>query len=242
METTQAQPTTAASSHPRPFVISFSGIDGAGKTTQIERLATALREAGLRVSLVRFWDDVAALRQFREAAGHTLFRGEKGVGVPGRPVRRRDKNIQSFYMLPIRICLSLLDALSLRYTSAKLTRQNDADILIFDRYLYDQLANLNVRTPLIRIYVGLLLRLVPRPDLAFLLDADPIVACERKPEYPFEFIRRNRDSYLETSNIAGMRVVSHGTPAEVENRIRGELTMTMERIQDRPASQALTST
>ncbi len=233
---------TTVSSSPRPFLITFSGIDGAGKSTQIERLATTLRQAGFRVSLVSFWDDVAALRQFREAAGHTLFRGEKGVGAPGKPVRRRDKNVQSFYMLPIRLCLCLLDALRLRHTSRKLARNKDADILIFDRYLYDQLANLNVRNPVVRIYVRALLRLVSRPDLAFLLDADPILACARKPEYPLAFVRHNRDAYFETSKIAGMHVVSPGTPADVENRIKDEVDMSMRRIHDWPVAEALTST
>ncbi len=222
-------------------MISFSGIDGAGKTTQIERLTTALSNAGFRISLIRFWEDVAALRQFREVTGHTLFRGEIGVGAPGTPVQRRDKNVQTWYMLPARLGLCLLDALSLRRTVAKLTRSKEVDILIFDRYLYDQLANLNVRNRLIRSYVRLLLRLVPRPDLAFLLDADPILACARKPEYPLAFVHRNREAYLETSTIAGMHVVSHGTPAEVENRIRGELALTIQGIQDRSVPQALTS-
>lgn len=230
------------SSCQRPLVISFSGIDGAGKTTQIELLTSALRELGLRVVLIRFWDDVAVLRRLREKTGHTLFRGEKGVGAPGKPVRRRDKNVQSWYVLPIRLCLYFLDMASLSLKSAELKRKNDADVLIFDRYLYDQVANLNVESRLLRAYIRLLLRLLPQPNIAILLDADPVLACTRKPEYPLEFVRRNRDAYIELSKLARMRIVPHGTPGEVSETIKHELTTLLQQIEEQPVSQTLTST
>jgi len=98
----------------RPILVSFSGIDGAGKSTQIDALTARVNEIGLRVLLVTFWDDVARLTRLREASGHTLFRGEKGVGTPTKPVNRRDKNVQSWYMTPVRFFLYFADALSLR--------------------------------------------------------------------------------------------------------------------------------
>ena len=58
-------------------MVSFSGIDGAGKSTQIETLRSRVQEAGLRVMLITFWDDVARLTRLREVTGHTLFRGTK---------------------------------------------------------------------------------------------------------------------------------------------------------------------
>ncbi|MHB1858334.1 MAG: thymidylate kinase, partial [Acidobacteriaceae bacterium] len=78
--------------------VSFSGIDGAGKSTQIENLYTRLKDAGLSVLLITFWEDVARLKRIREGAGHTLFRGDKGVGTPAAPINRRDKNVQSWPM------------------------------------------------------------------------------------------------------------------------------------------------
>jgi precorrin-6A synthase len=45
----------------RPVVVSFSGIDGAGKSTQIEALAARAREAGLRVRVVPGISAVSAL-------------------------------------------------------------------------------------------------------------------------------------------------------------------------------------
>ena len=61
----------------RPILVSFSGIDGSGKSTQIEALCARLNEIGAGVSLFTFWNDVARLTQIREAAGHTLFKGER---------------------------------------------------------------------------------------------------------------------------------------------------------------------
>jgi len=48
----------------------------------------------------------------------------------------------------------------------------------------------------------MLLKLVPRPDVAFLLDADPPQARARKPEYPVEFVQSNRESYLALAALA----------------------------------------
>ena len=45
--------------------VSFSGMDGAGKSTQIASLRAHMEEAGLRVRIITFWDDVARLIRLR---------------------------------------------------------------------------------------------------------------------------------------------------------------------------------
>jgi thymidylate kinase len=182
MDRSYAQLHSRGSKSLGPLLVSFSGIDGAGKTTQIEKLNDWLRDAGLRVRLIRFWNDVATLRRLREALALALFKGEQGVGAPDRPVRRKDKNVQSWYMLPVRIVLCSLDSVALALLLARLRKRTDTDVIILDRYLYDQLANLDANSRLLRAYFRLLLGLVPRPDVAFLLDVEPVLAQVRKPQ------------------------------------------------------------
>jgi thymidylate kinase len=225
----------------RPFLVSFSGIDGAGKTTQIEKLAAWLRNAGMCVTLVTYWDDVAALRRLREGLGHALFKGDEGVGTPAKPVRRRDKNVQSWYLLPARVSLCFLDALSLAFELARLKRKHDADVVIFDRYIYDQFANLDVSNRLVRACVRLLLHLVMQPNVAYLLDVDPVLARARKPEYPLEFLYSNRNSYLEVGKLTGMDVIPPGTLDEVEGNIRRELPRRLGEVLDSIQPDLLTS-
>ena len=197
----------------RPRFVSFSGIDGAGKSTQIEALCARLNGIGLRVLLVTFWDDVARLKRIREATGHTLFKGDKGVGTPTKPVNRRDKNVQSWYMTAVRFGLYFMDAVSLRIVVAK-TLRADADVVIFDRYLYDELANLSLRNRIARAYVRLLLTFVPQPDISYVLDADPVQARARKPEYPLDFLHSSRASYLALSELVGRMTIIAPQPVE----------------------------
>jgi thymidylate kinase len=202
----------ASKNQERRFV-SFSGMDGAGKSTQIHNLMTRLSEAGLRVSLVTFWDDVARLTNLREVSGHKLFKGDKGVGSPNKPINRRDKNVRSGPMTLLRYFLYLVDAVSLRMVVKKALR-SDADFIIFDRYAYDELANLTLSNPLARAYVRLIMKIVPRPHVSYLLDADPLEARARKPEYPLDFLYLCRDSYATLSSLVGGMTIIPPMPVE----------------------------
>jgi thymidylate kinase len=182
--------------------VSFSGVDGAGKTTQIDNLCAFLTEQGVHYRVFRFWDDIASLTGIREGTGHRVFKGEKGIGSPERPINRRDKNVRGFPMTCIRMFLYLADALSTRRVFNRALR-GDVEFVIFDRYTYDELANMNLKNPVVRAYARFIMALVPRPDISFLLDADPDAARARKPEYPVDFIRLNRQAYFDLDRVVG---------------------------------------
>ena len=196
-----------------PILVSFSGIDGAGKSTQIGNLERRLTEAGFKVRVLTFWDDVARLKRFREAVGHTVLGGDKGVGSPQAPLNRRDKNVRSPLMTLVRQGLYLIDALALRAIAGRAQRF-DCDLVIFDRYLYDELANLETRSALGRFTIRRLMQLAPRPEISFVLDADPEQARARKPEYPIDFLHVNRRSYLDLTELLGGMVVIPPMPIE----------------------------
>jgi thymidylate kinase len=196
-----------------PLLISFSGLDGSGKSTQIDSVRATLARLGLRDTLLAFWDNVVVGCRYREGFVHKVYGSEIGVGAPGKPVNRRDKNVRKWYLTLARHGLYFLDALHLVWTVAQAMRSG-ADVVILDRYIYDELANLPLTNPLTRAYVRFVHRMVPRPDVAFLLDADPVAANARKPEYPVEFMRENRARYFALAELLGSLTVIPPLPLE----------------------------
>jgi thymidylate kinase len=185
-----------------PILVSFSGMDGAGKSTQIDNLRSIAESQGLKVAVLTFWDNVVMLSRYREGFVRKVFKSESGVGEPGKPVNRRDKNVRGWHMNLVRHGLYAFDAVHLPMVIAR-ARNSGADVIIMDRYIHDELANLPLKNPFTRAYVRTVANLVPRPDIAFVLDAEPELAYTRKPEYPLDFLRKVRAAYIDLANLLG---------------------------------------
>jgi thymidylate kinase len=192
---------TSRSNH-RPLLVSFSGMDGAGKSTQIANLRGLVERSGGRVVLRAFWDDVVVGTRYREGFSHKVLKSEKGIGAPGKPVERRDKNVRSWYLNVARYAMYFADAVNLARVVRRV-RRTGPDIIIFDRYVYDQLANLPLENSFARAYIAAVKLVIPRPDVIFFLDADPVAARARKPEYPVDFLEQNRRAYLRLAELIG---------------------------------------
>ncbi len=184
----------------KALLVSFSGLDGAGKSTQIAHLESVIAGLGMTSRTLAFWDDVVVLSRFRESFVHKVYKSERGIGAPGKPVARRDKNVRAWYLSIVRHGLYLLDAMHLRWVIGR-APHSGTTVLILDRYIYDELANLPLKHRASRVFVRLIAAFVPTPDVAYLLDADPEAACARKPEYPVEFLYQSRRSYFTLAAI-----------------------------------------
>jgi len=207
-----------------PFLITFSGIDGGGKTTQISDLEAHLERSGLRVLRLSFWDHVAVWPHLRARVGDRaldLYQPRETGRDAFAP--RNHKHIRRWYLTAARSVLYLLDILRLRRLLAS-PDLKAFDVVIFDRYVYDQLANIDSRSFLVRLYRRMLLKLTKSPDLAFILDASPDAAFARKPEYPLEFMRRYRRNFLGLSALTPeLIIISHSELDEVRSEIQSRI-------------------
>jgi thymidylate kinase len=205
---------------PRPVLISFSGIDGAGKTTQIEYLSGCLKQRGLRVLRLSFWDDVAVWANMRAGVGgRAMNSGNADRTGENSFSPRNNKHVRKWYLSTARAGFYMLDVIRLHRLLAS-EQVCNSDVVIFDRYIYDQIANIDSPSVATRSYSKILLKQTPVPDLAFVLDASPDAAFARKPEYPLEFMHRNRRAFLQLKELVPQLIVmSDARPEDVRSEI-----------------------
>jgi thymidylate kinase len=208
-------------------LISFSGIDGAGKSTQIEQLREYLQNQNYRVRILTFWDNVATFSSLRSGFSRKVLQSDGSVGSPEKPAQRKDKNHRSWPLLAGRFILHLFDLARLRSLIAKLRASRDGEVIIFDRYIYDQLAALPLENCVARAYARWVLKFTPTPDICYLLDAVPEEACARKPEYPLAFMREYRLSYLQLRTLAPLSLISAAGPEDVHAAVVARLNSRM---------------
>jgi thymidylate kinase len=204
----------------RPFLVSFSGIDGAGKTTQIEQLTLYLQREGFRVTRLSFWDNIAVWSKMRAGVGsRTVDLGHADETAEHSFSPHNNKHIRKWYLTGARAGFYVMDAAQLHIQLARRPIRN-SDVVIFDRYIYDQIANIDSQSFAARLYRKSLLRLAPVPDLPFVLDASPDAAFARKPEYPLEFVHRNRRQFLNLQEfVPQLIVIPDASPEDITGEI-----------------------
>jgi thymidylate kinase len=218
-------------------IVTFSGIDGAGKTTQIEFASSHLRKKGYRVARAALWDDVAVFPQLRTDVSARVI---SKTPNPSQPASlRNDKNVHAWYLTLIRALFYFLDTLRLRHVVRKL-RATSADFIIFDRYVYDLLVQIPPHYWLARLYNRVLVALAPTPQLAIILDASPDEAFRRKPEYPLEFLHEYRRGFLGLRDfVPQLTVIPNGSVEDVQHRILESLLTSLRQSKIRTAECAL---
>ena len=205
--------------NPQPVgqLITFSGIDGAGKSTQIAALYEALSARKFKVATVAFWEDAAILPYLRAGSSFRILRSKP---EPEHSIAlRHDKNVRAWYLTLLRAGFYALDALNLRRVVGRLQRSG-AHFIILDRCSYDQLVHIRARHWLARVFIRMVIKMSPLPTVAFMLDASPEAAFQRKPEYPLAFMHEYREAFLSLREfVPKLNIIAPGSVEEVHRQI-----------------------
>ncbi len=188
------------------MLITFSGLDGSGKSTLIEALKESLEKRNQRVVVSHMYYDLGlyacAQSVFKRAAGRTNGHSKptaKSTHAPRElPVQDGLKFLAAriryriIWNKTLRYCIYPLDVLIFlcyRFYIVKFRKQ----ILIMDRYFYDTLVDVAEGR---KGYGMRLLRLLtPTPCVPIYLDISPEEAHARKSEYSVDRLTRRRMSY-----------------------------------------------
>jgi thymidylate kinase len=218
--------------------ITFSGVDCAGKTTQLDRLVSRLESRGVSVS--RVWHRPgysawlnrlrALIRRFRPSALPTAEQAEE-----------RERIFQSARVQGAWVSMAIVDLL-FQYALRVRLQRGVRGVALSDRYLADAMLDLRLRFPQLASYLVLpevLLRAAcPRPDAAILLVL-PWEEVRRRAELkaePFpdpEPVRRRRhEAYMELSRSGDFVVIdASGDVEEVHAAIVSRLRPLLARIE-----------
>ncbi len=184
-----------------PPLVTFSGLDGCGKTTQLDLLEAALRADGYRVR--RVWSRggyTEGVLWLKATARRLLGRRAPSPG----PSAARSQALGRPWVRDVWLTVALLDLMRLYGVELRVAALR-GDAVLCDRYLWDSLVDFEVNFPGSRVSERLLWRVLVavsrRPDAAFFLEVDPAEGERRSlakgdpfPE-PLDARRRRRAEY-----------------------------------------------
>ena len=170
----------------RPLLVTVSGMVGTGKTTAIKQIVVAMQREGITPAHWRFQRLACitlrpARSGSRAADGHSdPTREHRGIGYQSRP------------LTAFRVLGYLVRIVAFRLFCR---RPPVPAAAVADRYFYDSLAHYDLDTRRGRLYTAILRRMMPRPDVAFLMVASPQTVALRRPQYTADYLRSVSDGY-----------------------------------------------
>jgi thymidylate kinase len=188
-------------------LITFSGLDGAGKSTLIAWLRGELERRARPVAVFHMNDHVgvyAYLRAIRDRLAPPptpprpcpQARPAAAAATRAAPLARRLVAVRNavIWNKQLRRLLYPID-LALFWVYRLVVEKLRGRVLIMDRYFYDTLVDITGARR--SLQTRLLSWLTPAPSLSIYLDCNPENAFGRKNEYSVDYLRRRRLSYLK---------------------------------------------
>lgn len=171
-------------------IISISGLDGSGKSTQIEMLRQHLESQGKKV----FYFHAV---QFSVANSYNLKAKSQKLKA-GNAVTSA-----SWLQIQLRKLALFIDIIRFKKLTKKLENKH-IDYVLSDRYFYDNLINiayLEAKSQKLKAK-----SCIPKPDFAFYLDADPqaIMQRDRAPEQGMKYLQKKKellDAFFQEQNL-----------------------------------------
>jgi thymidylate kinase len=170
------------------MLVTFSGLDGAGKSTIIARLRASLEARGRKVTVLTMYDDVGVYAWIRKARDRLRRRAP---AAKGGGAARVVSTLRSARTKRVVYLVDLVAFLGYRLWIEGVRRR----VLVLDRYFYDSLAD--VADGRRWGYVRFFLKLAPTPTAPILVDTSPEESYKRKGEYSVEHLARRRAVYHE---------------------------------------------
>lgn len=166
--------------------ISFSGVDGTGKTTLVKNFSKVLKDINVGTKIVHFYHD------------NTIFKILKLLKIIKIPkmddkyyklTRENTKKVKQKGKSLIWAFAHFIDSY-LQYLFSMLNR--GGKIILFDRYLYDYLISFEYFN--IKNY-KIFTKFIPKPNIAIVVTIDPQIAHKRKPENTIGFFKFSEIKY-----------------------------------------------
>jgi thymidylate kinase len=187
-------------------IVTFSGIDGSGKSTQLGRLQERLESEGKRVAYFH------AVHFSLPQATRRFF--QRSTSRPGRDAARTESSSIGVFLRKMSL---LADLWRFRSFLRKLEERGYTHLLS-DRYFYDTLVNIAyldgtaLDTPFSRFAT----RLIPRPERAFLLRLRPeaVLGRERAPEQGLAYLRDKAKLFDEAAGLWSFVIIEANADAE----------------------------
>lgn len=194
------------------FLITISGIDGSGKSSNAIALYKSLSQRGLPVA--QAWAGHKPAFSYPILALVRLLGYTRRLRIAGIPFFRRDiQNNRAISRLwPLVLALDFVPN-ALVLVALPLRRRK---IVVCDRYVYDVVAELAQESTLGLRTKRLLLSLLPHPDIAFLMDVDENLAWRRSVvpgrarEQPYYDLEGRRRIFLELAGENGIIILNGG--------------------------------